>query len=304
MHPILIYTPSLLQPRPRGRAFTLIELLVVLAIIAILVGILLPSLTGAREAARTQLCASNLRQLQLALDTYASDFADRYAPGAPDALANLTRWHGSRTRASDAFTPSGGTLSDYLGLDSSRAVRACPTFAPVARALQQANLGFERSAGGYGYNNAFIGVERASSGQDPASGRTVFRLITDRSGARRATFTTPVSTMSFADSAFAGAAALSIADGLIEYSFLEPRFWPDGPANRADPSIHFRHAASTKAQKGIARPGAANTAWLDGHVSSQKLTFSWSSGFFSVPAADLGIGWFGDSDDNRLFGER
>jgi prepilin-type N-terminal cleavage/methylation domain-containing protein/prepilin-type processing-associated H-X9-DG protein len=53
-----------------GRAFTLIELLVVIAIIAVLMGILMPSLRAARESARGAVCLSNLRQLSVAWTLY------------------------------------------------------------------------------------------------------------------------------------------------------------------------------------------------------------------------------------------
>jgi prepilin-type N-terminal cleavage/methylation domain-containing protein len=55
-------------------AFTLIELLIVVAIIALLVSILLPSLAAAREMANGAICASNLRSVYLAATFYANDF--------------------------------------------------------------------------------------------------------------------------------------------------------------------------------------------------------------------------------------
>lgn len=67
-------------PRPTPRApgsfegFTLIELLVVVAIIALLVSILLPSLQEAREAAKSVVCKSNQRQIGLSLIQYANSY--------------------------------------------------------------------------------------------------------------------------------------------------------------------------------------------------------------------------------------
>jgi len=62
-----------MRRRSLDPAFTLIELLVVIAVIAVLVGLLLPALAGAREAARTSGCLANVRSIGQALAMYADE---------------------------------------------------------------------------------------------------------------------------------------------------------------------------------------------------------------------------------------
>jgi prepilin-type N-terminal cleavage/methylation domain-containing protein len=66
--------------RSSGKAFTLIELLVVVAIISLLVSILLPSLSKAKEMARIGVCLSNLHQIGTGFFTYASEDGNGYLP--------------------------------------------------------------------------------------------------------------------------------------------------------------------------------------------------------------------------------
>ena len=98
----------------RGGAFTLIELLVVVAIILILAGLLLSSLTSASEKADRTVCPNNLKQQALAMHLYGFDNDDE-----------LPRFPGDSGYFWDVPV---GTINAVINSGSTRGVFYCPAF--------------------------------------------------------------------------------------------------------------------------------------------------------------------------------
>ena len=113
----------------KQRAFTLIELLVVVSIIALLVSILLPALSRAREQAKNAVCASNMHQLGILAQTYMAEHDRWPAYWDPSRGAMAGLWY-----VSDGNTASGFFYSWMDFLQGKTATNPdlydCPTLPP------------------------------------------------------------------------------------------------------------------------------------------------------------------------------
>ena len=121
--------------RRRSRAFTLIELLVVVAIIALLIAILLPTLGSAREQAKRATCNANLKSIGTALHEYAGAY-DGYFPGSQwkGAYSQWTSWD----QALDSF------LTGNLRVVTNGATSG---YRPLHKIFQCPSLAYPRTAG-------------------------------------------------------------------------------------------------------------------------------------------------------------
>lgn len=155
--------PNSHSERQRDRGFTLIELLVVIAVIAILAGLLLPTLAKAKSRAQRAACLSNLRQIGVSIHLYAQDHLGRipYGPLAPPFSHPAEFYPSTGSPTSLLSLRSGAPVGLGLMLASELAqtskVLFCPgSDQPVDAAEELAKVGFTQAQGSYYYRHGGV----------------------------------------------------------------------------------------------------------------------------------------------------
>jgi prepilin-type processing-associated H-X9-DG protein len=253
-----------MDARPaRRRGFSLVDLLIVVSMIGVLVGLLLPALQSGREAARRTNCASNLRQLGIALHLFVSanhgklpprkvDNDDRIADSIANPYNNPYRgksryWFGevdeNQPVPTDQLSFGNGTLTPFV--EGNVRVFQCPNFGPSA--VQP--LRFGSMATGFDYN-ATLAPGTTYTWSDDWTSLSLVSACSQNSIGRVAE---TKRTIAFAESA--------IIDYQPPYQLRENLGGLDLPVDN-DPSIHFRHGGDR-----------ANVVFVDGHVEAYPRKF-------------------------------
>lgn len=238
----------------RPRAFTLVELLVVIGIIAILLGILLPALGGARRQARAVRELAALRQVMAAYHMYANENRGRLMPGFWDG-GPVTNGRG-RTVAFPASARYPWRLAPHLNYAVFGTLLVNEQASLIGRQYAQ-SPGYEYMVSLYpsfGVNATFVGGNHLT-GLMPTP--TALRTFGPFVATRMTEVRQPSELIVFASSHTRGGAAYE-GNHLVEPPYLTARQWAPTYAESNPPEqwgfVHPRHR------------GRAAVGLLDGHA--------------------------------------
>ena len=226
------------------RGFTLIELLVVIAIIALLVGMLLPALKGARDSSRSLICTNNLRSLAIITQQFADENDGKLPRSSHSAGYNALPWAATLYEpiTGRAFEGTSYSWDDAGWWEATNTHYRCPhdrRESPIA----QPGLPFSMPALSYGFNVYF---ELTPGEIDPSRGSHSTRPI----WAKLSSIPRPSSTVLMGE--------------LVD------------SASRDHIMAHFWRTLSVDPESEVAvqRHGDAGSgyAWLDGHASTDAFS--------------------------------
>jgi len=237
-------------------AFTLIELLVVISIISMLISILLPALSRARDSAHGVQCLANLRQMGIGWTSYVDMFDGYFPPNTNNHADDLTKYGANNTWIGWAKRLTTLDLIPAVsgGLNKNASIRYCPVL--KVSTPKQVNQPFLTDDYAHYFTDNQLAGAYSGSWSRPAQ-----RL----DDVNRAS-----SVFSLADARYwvAGNAAI---DNRVETHDFWANYSPSRPGTDCGGTRHYlSDALGSPELRGFRHAGGCNFLFLDGHAEHRR----------------------------------